>query len=271
MLLRAPMVGAADEGRLWRTIIRHAVWLYLCFTLSYRDVEDLLAERGLDVSYETVRRWVSKFGPMFAQELRRRRPRPTSRWHLDEMAVMIAGQQFWLWRAVDHEGEVLEAVVTARRDKAAALKLLKRIMKNYGRPQSIVTDRLRAYSAAMKEIGAADRHEVGGAPQQSRREFASAVSTTGAGDAAVSKYEDAAEIQFSSRPGPQPFQSGAASRHPAGLQAETLDRIGGVARPCGIDRRLRAGVSRYASTNAVTLTTPMEPQNAKNLGEGDLP
>src|SRR5277367_6719361 len=86
-------------------IIRHAVWLYLRFTLSYRDVEDLLAERGLDVSYETVRRWVSKFGPLFARELRRRRPRPTARWHLDEMAVMIAGTQFWLWRAVDDEDE----------------------------------------------------------------------------------------------------------------------------------------------------------------------
>src|SRR5690242_4450956 len=86
-------------------IIRHAVWLYLRFTLSYRDVEDLLAERGLDVSYETVRRWVLKFGPTFARELRRRRPRPTSR---DEMAVVIAGRQFWLWRAVDDEGEVLD-------------------------------------------------------------------------------------------------------------------------------------------------------------------
>src|ERR1700682_4962518 len=82
-------------------IIRHAVWLYVRFTLSYRDVEDLLAERGLDVSYETVRRWVLKFGPLFARELRRRRPRPTARWHLDEMAVTIAGGKFWLWRAVD--------------------------------------------------------------------------------------------------------------------------------------------------------------------------
>ena|SRR5271166_3423748 len=80
-------------------IIQHGVWLYVRFTLSYRDVEDLLAERGLDVSYETVRRWVLKFGPLFARELRHRRPRPTSRWHLDEMAVTIAGRQFWLWRA----------------------------------------------------------------------------------------------------------------------------------------------------------------------------
>ena len=86
-------------------IIRHAVWLYLRFTLSFRDVEDLLAERGLDLSYETVRRWVLKFGPLFAKELRRRRHRPTSQWHLDEMAVLISGRQFWLWRAVDDEGE----------------------------------------------------------------------------------------------------------------------------------------------------------------------
>ena len=92
-------------------IIRHAVWLYVRFTLSFRDVEDLLAERGLDVSYETVRRWALKFGPLFARELRRRRSRPTSQWHLDEMAVMIGGKPFWLWRAVDSEGEVLDLLV----------------------------------------------------------------------------------------------------------------------------------------------------------------
>src|SRR5215204_5883351 len=85
-------------------IIRHAVWLYLRFTLSYRDVEELLAERGLDVSYETVGRWVLKFGPAFARNLRRLRPRPSSKWHLDEMAVMIGGKHLWLWRAVDSEG-----------------------------------------------------------------------------------------------------------------------------------------------------------------------
>ena len=98
-------------------VIRHAVWLYMRFTLSYRDVEDLLAERGLDVSYETVRRWVLKFGPLFARELRRRRSRPTPRWHLDEMAVVIAGRQFWLWRAVDDEGEVLDLLVQRRRSR----------------------------------------------------------------------------------------------------------------------------------------------------------
>ena len=83
-------------------IIQHTVWLYLRFTLSYRDVEDLLAERGLDISYETVRRWVTKLGPLFARELRHRRPRPTDRWHMDEMVVTIAGKRLWLWRGPRH-------------------------------------------------------------------------------------------------------------------------------------------------------------------------
>jgi transposase-like protein len=96
-------------------VIQHAVWLYLRFTLSYRDVEDLLAERGLDISYETIRSWVLKFGPVIARRLRRRRPRPSNRWHLDEMVVRIAGERFYLWRAVDHEGEVLDMLVQRRR------------------------------------------------------------------------------------------------------------------------------------------------------------
>ena len=132
-------------------IIRHAVWLYVRFTLSYRDVEDLLAERGLDVSYETVRRWVLKFGPLFARELRRRRPRPTSQWHLDEMAVMIAGRQFWLWRAVDDEGEVLDLLVQRRRDKAAAVKPTRKLLKKQGFPPAVlVTDKLRSYITAQQ-------------------------------------------------------------------------------------------------------------------------
>src|ERR1700751_1550996 len=113
-------------------IIQHAVWLYLRFTLSYRDVEELLAERGLDVSYETVRRWVLKFGPLIARKLRRGRPRPSARWHLDEMAVMIVGRRFWLWRAVDDEGEVLDLLVQRRRYKAAAVKLMRKLLKKQG-------------------------------------------------------------------------------------------------------------------------------------------
>jgi transposase-like protein len=143
-------------------IIRHAIWLYVRFTLSYRDVEDLLAERGLDVSYETARRWVLKFGPLFARELRRGRPRPTARWHLDEMAVMIVGRRFWLWRAVDDEGEVLDLLVQRRRDKAAAAKLMRKLLKKQGfAPDVLVTDKLHSYGAAKVEIGLSARHEQG--------------------------------------------------------------------------------------------------------------
>ena len=149
-------------------VIRLVVMMYVRYPLSLRNVEDLLAERGIDISHETVRFWWNRFGPMFAAEIRKRRVAhmrgyPQWRWHLDEVFVKVNGKLCYLWRAVDHEGEVLEAVVTARRDKAAALKLLKRIMKKYGAPRSIVTDGLRAYPAAMRDIGvAAERHEVGG-------------------------------------------------------------------------------------------------------------
>ena len=143
-------------------VIRHAVWLYLRFTLSFRDVEDLLAERGLDVSYETVRRWVLKFGPLFAKELRRRSRQPTSKWHLDEMAVLIAGRQFWLWRAVDDEGEVLDLLVQRRRDKTAAVKLMRKLLKKHGfAPGLLVTDKLRSYAAAKSELRLTARHEQG--------------------------------------------------------------------------------------------------------------
>src|ERR1700722_5507470 len=147
-------------------VIRLVVMMYVRYPLSLRNVEDLLAERGIDISHETVRFWWNRFGPMFAAEIRKRRAAHMRgfiqwRWHLDEAFVKIHGKLRYLWRAVDHEGEVLEAVVTSKRNKAAALKLLKRIMKKYGRPRTIVTDGLRAYSAAMREIGNADRQEVG--------------------------------------------------------------------------------------------------------------
>jgi transposase len=113
-------------------IIQHAIWLYLRFTLSYRDVEELLAERGLDISYETVRRWVLKFGPAIARRLRQRRPRPSNRWHLDEMVVRIAGERLYLWRAVDDEGEVLDMLVQRRRDSWAALRLMRKLLMKQG-------------------------------------------------------------------------------------------------------------------------------------------
>jgi putative transposase len=242
-------------------VIRLVVMMYVRYPLSLRNVEDLLAERGIDISHETVRFWWNRFGPIFAAEIRKRRVArirayPQWRRHLDEVFVKVNGKLCYLWRAVDHEGEVLEAVVTARRDKAAALKLLKRIMKKYGAPCSIVTDRLRAYSAAMNEIGvAAERHEVArrlnNRAENSHQPFRRR-------ERAMQQFRSMKTLQkFSSLPGAQPIQSGAASRHSAGLQGETLDRIDGVAHPRSIDRRLRAGVSRCASTNAVTLTTPL--------------
>jgi len=106
---------------------------YTCgFTLSYRDVEEVLAQRGLDVSYETVRRWVLKFGPLIARNLRQRRPRPSARWHLDEMVVRIAGRRMYLWRAVDHEGEVLDMLVQSRRDRNAAVRLMRKLLRKQG-------------------------------------------------------------------------------------------------------------------------------------------
>ena len=143
-------------------VIQHSVWLYLRFTLSYRDVEELLAQRGLDVSYESVRRWVLKFGPAFASRLRRQRPRPSSRWHLDEMVALIGGKQMYLWRAVDDEGEVLDVLVQRRRNKAAARKLMRKLLKKQGfAPTVVVTDKLRSYSSAFRDIGLSARHEQG--------------------------------------------------------------------------------------------------------------
>jgi putative transposase len=123
-----PTQTATAPHRFPPVVIQHAVWLYLRFTLSYRDVEDVLAERAFDISYETVRSWVLKFGPVIARRLRQRRPRPSDRWHLDEMVVRIAGKRMYLWRAVDHEGEVLDMLVQRRRDSRAALRLMRKLV-----------------------------------------------------------------------------------------------------------------------------------------------
>ena len=139
--------------------------LYVRYPLSLRQVEDLLFERGIDICHETVRFWWNRFGPLFAAEIRKRRVRHRCyspwRWHLDEVFVRINGEMHYLWRAVDHEGEVLEVFATKRRDRKAALAFLKSAMKRYSRPQAIVTDRLRSYGAAMKEIGIEGRQVCG--------------------------------------------------------------------------------------------------------------
>ena len=138
-------------------VIRSAVMLYVRYPLSLRQVEGLLFERGIDICHETVRYWWNRFGPLFAAAIRKRRIDRRNwsnwRWHLDEVFVRINSETHYLWRAVDHEGEVLEVYATKRRDHRAALEFLKRAMKRYGRPASIVTDRLKSYRAAMKVIG----------------------------------------------------------------------------------------------------------------------
>jgi putative transposase len=146
-------------------VICLTVMLHIRYPLSLREVEDLLFERGIDICHETVRLWWNRFGPMFAAAIRKRRVHCQSysgwRWHLDEVFVKINGEMHYLWRAVDHEGEVLEVFATKRRDRKAALAFLKRTMKRYSRPRVVVTDRLRSYGAAMKDIGVERRQVCG--------------------------------------------------------------------------------------------------------------
>jgi putative transposase len=147
-------------------VIRAAVMLYIRYPLSLRNVEDLLFKQGIDISYETVRFWWNRFGPMFAGEIRRKRVAYMRgfrhwRWHLDEMYVKVNGEMRYLWRAVDHEGEILESFVTKTRDKAAALAFMKKALKRHGSPEAITTDGLRSYSAAMTELGNSGKQEIG--------------------------------------------------------------------------------------------------------------
>lgn len=147
-------------------VIRLAVLLYVRFPLSLRNVEDLLFERGIDVCHETVRQWWNRFGPLFAADIRRQRVNRMRgfrqwRWHLDEMYVKLNGEMVYLWRAVDHEGEVLESYITRKRNKSAALAFMKKALKRHGKADKIVTDGLRSYPAAMRELGNLDRQETG--------------------------------------------------------------------------------------------------------------
>src|SRR5207244_7413582 len=156
-----PMTPLSYSGyRFPPEIIQHAIWLYLRFTLSFRDVEELLAERGIDVSHETIRRWVVMFGPLIARRLRAIRPKPHMTWHLDEMFVSIGGKRMYLWRAVDAEGEVLDCLVQSRRNKQAALRLMRKLIRKYCMvPAKFVTDRLSSYAAARAELPMTIAHE----------------------------------------------------------------------------------------------------------------
>jgi putative transposase len=134
-------------------VISHCVWLYHRFPLSFREVEELMLERGVVVSYETVRRWCAKFGQRYASALRRRQSQPGDKWHLDELFIKVNGEQKYLWRAVDQDGSVLEILVQDRRDKSAAGRFFRRLLKKTRTvPRVIVTDKLRSYGAALREV-----------------------------------------------------------------------------------------------------------------------
>jgi putative transposase len=192
-------------------VIRLAVLLYVKYPLSLRNVEDLLAERGIDISHETVRYWWNRFGPLFAGDIRRQRVSRMRgfrqwRWHLDEMYVKVNGEMRYLWRAVDQEGEILESFVTKERDKGAALRFMKKALKRHGSPEAITTDGLRSYKAAMTR--ARQSREAGGGTlgQQPGGELASELSTTRAGDAEVPTNGLPAKVRLGSRQRPQPLQ-----------------------------------------------------------------
>ncbi len=139
--------------------MQQAVWLYGRYSLSLRDVEELLAERSIMVSYETIRRWVARFGPQIARRLRQSRPSAHPQWHLDEMFTSFGGKRMYLWRAIDQDGEVLDVLVQAKRDTKAARKLMRRLLKLQGfAPRTMVTDKWRAYAAAIRELGLTARH-----------------------------------------------------------------------------------------------------------------
>ena len=158
-------------------VIRLVVMMYVRYPLSLRKVEDLLFERGIDLCHETLRMWWNRFGPMFAGDIRRQRVSRMKgfrqcRWHLDEIYVKLNGEMVYLWRAVDQEGEILESFVTKKRDKDAALSLMKKALKPHGSPEAITTDGLRSYPAAMNELGNADRQEIGRWANKERRSAA---------------------------------------------------------------------------------------------------
>ncbi len=152
-------------------VMCYTVWLYFRFSLSFRDVEELMAARGVDVSCETIRCWTIKFGPLIARRLKKRRPAPSPRWHLDEVVCNIAGKRMFLWRAVDDEGEVLDVLVKRRRDTAAASKLLRRLLHNQPvEPQTITTDGLASYGAALDQLDLRHLHRPGRLRENNRAE-----------------------------------------------------------------------------------------------------
>ncbi len=159
-------------------VISHCVWLCHRFYLSFRDVEELMLERGVVLSYETVRRWCLKFGGEYAKRLKRRRAQPGDKWHVDEVFLSINGERHYLWRAVDQEGNTLDILVTSKRDKRAAKRFFRKLLRAHAKPRVVVTDKLRPYGAALKELPASNRTPPEPLPQQPGRMFAPANEAT---------------------------------------------------------------------------------------------
>jgi putative transposase len=151
--MNIPAINRYKNHRFPTEIISHGVWLYFRFCLSYRDVEELLFVRGIIVSYEAIRKWCRKFGQQYANQLRRQRPRPGDKWHLDEVFLTINGERRYLWRAVDQDGTVLDILVQRRRDKRAAKKFFRKLLKGLEYvPRVLITDKLKSYEAARREL-----------------------------------------------------------------------------------------------------------------------
>ena len=157
---KTSLSGSFKGHRFPAEIISHAVWLYFRFSLSFRDVEDLLAERGIMVSHESIRAWVGKFGHKYAGVIRRTRPAPADKWHLDEVVIVIRGKKYWLWRAIDAKGDVLDILVQSRRNTRAADRFFRKLFKQYGQPRVIITDKLLSYGAALKRLAPGIDHRA---------------------------------------------------------------------------------------------------------------
>ena len=240
-------------------IIRLAVMMYVRFPLSLRNVEDLLHERGIEVSHETIRFWWNRFGPIFAAEIRTKRMdrvRASSgwRWHLDEMFVKLNGEGHYLWRAVDQEGEVLEAFVSKKRDREAALKFLRKLMKRYGRPDAIITDRLRSYRGGFARTGRIRSATSRPLAEQSCGEFTPAVPATSTRHAPFQADAKPPEIRHRSFFRLQPLQPGTTPLLTRQFQAQPRRRACRVASarggliPC---RRWRTQSLRLSSDSAI--------------------
>ena len=181
-------------------IISHAVWLYHRFCLSFRDAEDLPAQRGVTVTYETIRQWCQRFGPVYARRLRRRRGRLGDTWHLDEVFVTIQGRQQYLWRAVDEDGDVLDILVPSHRNRRAAVRFFRKLLKTQGRiPRRLITDQLRSYAAACRTVMPSVVHVTESVREQSSRGLPPTDASAGAPDAAFQVGRSAPTVRVGSR------------------------------------------------------------------------